>query len=308
MKIKGLDNGYLYTKDNEKRIFKSCFTKDITETNSKTIITIDGIQYCVGSGRTTVDINKVESDTNKVCTLMNLALTGNDSYYLVVGLPVGQFKTQKDALRNEILTYNKSEVLYKDRPFKFTIEDVCVFPQGVASLINENNLTDGDFILVDIGGLTIDVAYVEFTNGNPTLHKYNTWFDGMQKLYSDIIAAVNNKYNMTLSNDYAEKIFLNGLKVDGEKQDISFLDDIKEEFLLSTIKELNLGYPIRTTPIYVTGGGGKILYSTITNHFKSTLLLQDPQFSNAMGYHKIGLIKYKKYITMPLSSVNKIIS
>lgn len=302
MRIKGLDNGYLYTKDDERRIFKSSISKDATDIFGGNYITIDGIAYCVGVGKTTVELNKIVSETNKVCTIMNLAMTGEDDYFLVVGLPIGQFKAQKEQIKLEVMKYNGCKVEYKEKPFKVSIRDVFVFPQGAASLLNERNLTDGDFIIVDIGGLTIDVALIELINGSPIMHKSNTWFDGMQKLYSNVIYAVNNKYNMTLPIDYAEKILRQDLMVDGEFQDTSFLDDIKLEFLQDITKELQLNYPSRTTPIYVTGGGGIVLYKTLNKTFKNTTLINDAQFSNAKGYHKIGLIKYKKYTTIPMST------
>lgn len=308
MKIKGLDNGYLYTKDNEERFFKSAITKDIIAMNGTNNIVINNIGYTVGSGLPIIKTNKINSEMNMVGTLYNLALTGSDEYFLVVGLPIKQFAAQKYEFREEILKYNKANVYYKDRYFKFEIKDVFVFPQGAAALISQPNLTDRDFIILDIGGLTVDIAHIELNNGSPIMHKSDTIFDGMQKLYTDIIFAVNNKFDMTLTPDEAEKILKNNkITVDGINQDISFLEPIKQVFLERTIRELKLNYSSRTTPIYVAGGGGISLYNTISNEFKNTFLIENSQFANAKGYHKVGLIKYKKYITIPNGTNKNII-
>ena len=72
MTIKGIDNGYLYTKDNEKRIFKSAFTKEDSGIKGSNSLSIDGINYCVGVGSTNVDTNKIDSEMNMAGTLLNL--------------------------------------------------------------------------------------------------------------------------------------------------------------------------------------------------------------------------------------------
>ena len=54
-----------------------------------------------------------------VCTLGNLAITGEKDYFLVVGLPIIQCKTSmQDKLRNTILGCNNCEVIYRSKQFK----------------------------------------------------------------------------------------------------------------------------------------------------------------------------------------------
>lgn len=51
--IKGLNNGYLYTKDNEKNIFPSAFSTEDKVVSNTIPIVIDSKQYYTGIGKST---------------------------------------------------------------------------------------------------------------------------------------------------------------------------------------------------------------------------------------------------------------
>ena len=104
--IKGLDNGYLYTKDNEKNIFPSAFSVEDKVVSNVIPIVIDNKQYYTGIGKFTVELDKTNLEITKVCTLTNLAMSNDNEFYLVVVLPVGQYKEQKDKFKETILSYN----------------------------------------------------------------------------------------------------------------------------------------------------------------------------------------------------------
>ena len=78
---------------------------------------------------------------------------------------------------------------------------------------------------------TVDIALIEMINNKPTLIKSDTWYKGMLVLYSTIIESINKKFQLTLETRYAEQILLNGLYLYGQKQDISFLQPIIQEYL-----------------------------------------------------------------------------
>ena len=99
--IKGLDNGYVYTKDNEKNIFPSAFSTEDKVVSNAIPITIDNKQYYTGIGKSTVELDKTNLEITKVCTLTNLAMSNDKEFYLVVGLPVGQYKEQKINLKKQ---------------------------------------------------------------------------------------------------------------------------------------------------------------------------------------------------------------
>lgn len=293
--IKGLDHGYLYTKDDDKRIFRSAFTRTGLTMGSTAFITIDGVDYSVGAGDRSIQFDKSDSEMNKVTTLTNLALTGSDDYYLVVGLPIGQFKYQKDKFKKMIMGYNDCEVVYKGEEFKFSIRDVLVMPQGIGALLSLTDVS-GDVIIFDFGGMTIDLAFIEIVYGNPILHKYDTWTQGVQKIYSKIINQVNEKYNTTYDIQYAENILVNGLTVHGEKVGSEFLLPILKQYLEPILKEFQLNYPAMSTQIYLCGGSAIVFHELFKQYYPSVKLMPNSQFANALGYYKVGCQKFGSLI------------
>lgn len=305
MNLKASDIGYLYVKsyslsDEEPMIFKSSYTTGEAVYDGTAHITIDGVSYYVGvqNGITVSMPDKTDNLMNKILYLTDLALTGSDDYFIVTGLPISQYQTQKEKLINAIMGYNKSEVVYHDVPMKINIQDVTVYPQG-ASALYAMNKTNGDFIIFDIGGRTICVAYIEMINGLPKILQKDTWFKGISTLHSRIIEAVNNRYSQTFEPSYAEKIIKKGfLRIDGEEKDISFIKMIYREYMDDIFHEFELNYPYcHATDIYLCGGGAILLENVFKKKFADVTLIDNSQFANALGLFKIGLQKYYKYFS-----------
>lgn len=289
--IKGLDTGYKYTKDNEFNIFKSCYSEVNTSVTGAHKIDVNGVTYYVGIGDGTVDVNKIDSTLTKLCVLTNLCLSQESVYNLVVGLPIKQFNDHKDKFKETILSYNNDEVIYMDKQRSIMIKDVLVFPQGAAAYFSMQQ-QDSDYIIVDIGGLTIDVAYIEQIDRQPRIQKADTWYKGMLTLFSNVIEQVNNRFETTLDTDYAEKILTKGLNIYGEQQSLDFLVPTLKAYINPIVNELRINYPSKTVPIYLCGGGSTLLYNAFKNNFPNCTQLNDSQFSNALGMHRIGLQKW----------------
>ena len=287
VEIKGIDNGYAFTKDNERRIFKSAYSLSDNVISGTNHIVVDGVHYFVGNGQMTSDVDKTNTIINKVCTITNLAMTGEKEYYIVAGLPIGSYKAQKDVFRQSIIKYNECDVrLGNGRKFAYIIKDAYIFPQGAAALYSSN--FQGDCIIVDIGGLTIDVAYLEYNFNKPNIAQSDTWYKGMRILYSSIIEQVNNRFKLRLETYQAEKILLEGLSVKGINQDMSFLQGTYSNYINPILDELELKYPTDTVPIKLIGGGSVFLQNAFKKRFVTVEIVSDSQFSNAIGYYNIG--------------------
>ena len=289
--IKGLDNGYSHTKDNTGTIFRSAYTKEAVSIGKKLVI--DGVTYQVGSGAMTAEVDKTNSEINKVCTIYNLVLTGAQDVILSVGLPVAQYTEQKKRLRDAILGYNECTVYYDNKRVPIKINDVMVSPQGIAALYSTRTEFSGECIVIDIGGLTIDNSLIEFTQSGSKILVHDTWYNGMRTLYSDIIATVNNQFNLRLENIYAETIIKQGyLKVKGIAYKLDFLKTILQNYIDQLYSEITLKYHTETTPIYLVGGGAQLLKDPFTRRFGDVTMIGNPQFANAIGYHNIAYMKY----------------
>ncbi len=290
--IKGLDNGYSYTKDNEYRIFKSAYSRVNKTLSDDNKIIINGESIYFGTGTMNGDVDKVNSTVNEVCTLANIAQTGSHDYYLVLGLPFNQCLGNEEKFKEKIMEYNNREVIYKDKKVNFTIRDVTVFAQGLGAVFGLG-LQDGEYITFDIGSYTMNVALVEIINDIPKIIQYNTWYDGILTIYDDIISEVNKRYELTLSNDYAEKIISRGLVVDGVEQDTRFVTLMMKDYLENVFSRFKTNYPTYSiTPILASGGGSILLWNVLEKAFCNAILLPNSQFANAQGYYDFGLRKY----------------
>lgn len=292
----GLDNGYLYTKfisDLGKMTFKSAYTQQDKSVNGTGTIIIDGVEYYVGAGKTTVETDKTDSEMNRVCTLTALSIIGDGLYNVVVGLPIGQYKTQKEKMVKMVTSYNNCKVVFQGKPMNIKIKNVIVVPQGVGALFSTGKKS-GSYIVFDIGGLTIDVGLIETDwMGSPSTQKTDTWYKGVVTIYPKIIEMVNNKFGLTLEPNFAEQILRNGLYIFGEKQDTSFLDTLMNTYLESMFEDFKHNYPCKNLPIYLCGGGTSILLPYFKQHFPQAIPLEEPQFANALGFYNIGLQTFK---------------
>ena len=103
-----------------------------------------------------------------------------------------------------------------------------------------------------------------------------------------MINEINSQYTLALNIEDAENIIKNGLEVDGERKDTGFIKNIIRNNIERVFKELNISYPVRTSPILVTGGGGRSFFKSIKKRYPSAVLVEDNLFSNAIGYKKVG--------------------
>jgi len=259
-------------------------------------IIIDGKDYYVGDGQMTSEVDKTNDEMNKVCTLLNLVQSLDDEFYLVLGLPISQYKTQKEKLIESVMKYNSCSIVYDNYERKVKIKDVSVCPQGAAAIYTLNEI-NGRFIIVDPGGFTWNIALIEVVDGTPYIEKFDTLYKGMRTLYSSVINSINLRYDLKLDPRDAERILLkNELKVRGKDEDLNFLKPVLLDYLEPVTDEIRLNYPCDTTPIYLCGGGIHIIGGALSNRFSDIHQMKDSQFANALGLYNLGCIIYDKYI------------
>jgi len=290
--IKAIDIGYTFTKDESRNIFKSAFTTTDCVITGAHQLRVDNKIYYVGIGEETIELDKCETEINRLCLLADLALSKDDEFFIVTGLPINQYKQQSGKLKNFVLSQNNKVISINNQPEKtIKINDVIVYPQGVGALYSQN--INENVVIVDIGGRTIDVALIERINNKFQLQNSSTWYEGMLVLYSKIIEIINKRFELTLEPRYSEDILLNGLKIYGQPQDINFTIPIIQEHFDKIFKELMLNYPVKTTTIYLCGGGAHILYNAFKKRFPNVQLMKEGQFANVMGFYQIAQKEFR---------------
>jgi plasmid segregation protein ParM len=276
MEIVGIDVGYSFTKTSTGMIFPSKITTvEPMLGYSRTLYWHDTLYY-VGTGSGSVAMNKTNEEVTSVLCLYALCGAAQErSVRVVVGLPVGHYKAQREALAAATRALSGA-VEYDGVEIQIEIEDVAVYPQGLLPI-------DGDYVSVDIGGCTVDIIYVE--QGEVKYAK--TLYTGMQSLHGKIMDAINEKYESKLDDEYAHRVLTEGLFVRGKRQDMAFLKPIYQEHVESIIQEINKSTPAKMASIYLTGGGAPILFDAIQEKL-DVELWNESQFSNAEMYRMVG--------------------
>lgn len=285
--IIGVDQGYYATKTSEGIVFPSRITTQENIIGENCSMVYEGKKYFVGEGEVEVDLNKINKELTKICIIYSLAKSSETfEFDIVTGLPIGLFTKQKDELKNMLLSSKANLIEIGKKKRSIIINNVEVFPQGAGSLYSTN--IDGDVILIDIGGRTIDICLFEVVNGRRKVTKHSTKFEATLPLYSKIVHLVNNKLEISLRLDDGEKILRDGIEIYGQKQDLSFLKSTIEEHIEPLFQELTLNYPIKTTKIALAGGGAYLYKNIFSKRIPNTSIIPNPQLANAIGFKRIG--------------------
>jgi len=295
--IFGIDVGYSHTKLVGKKgedIFRSTIRNGVIEVNTNsTVIEYEGRKMTVGErGRITVATNKI-ADPNFEPLLMTAILRNMDEKLtkvkvkLVTGLPIGWYKKQKDELKDFLL--NKEVVIgYKGKDRTIHIEDVIVFPQSAGlALTNPNDFADGKTnLIVDIGGLTVDVSYYE----GRRIVKLESYQLGMIKFYGKVASAINSQFNVQVDDQDVERFIEEGsVTVDEKQLDFDF-ETLFKDHMDEIVTRLKTDFPYDTVHKKTWVGGGSLRFD---EYLPSRLSIDcDKIQNNAEAFYNVGVQKF----------------
>lgn len=292
--ILGVDVGYSHTKvwgQDDYFSFKSTIEEGSLDVCNSIKIEFEGKEYTIGENNGIYDnqLNKIDSVNFKLCLYTAIAKAmKNDveDIELVTGLPAQYYQTQKNDLIKE-LTDKKVTIVLNDKPKRFTIKNVIVFPQSAGILILEPSKLNGDVCVVDIGGFTVDISYFN----NKKLRKLSTLEMGMNVLANNLIDEIKSKYNVSYDVLKVDDI-LNSEEIVKDNKGIKIHDLIDEvlnkhakliENRLKGINEYNI-----SKHIFIGGGALRL------GKYFGEQLDKDTIYINAKAYYKIGCEKLGK--------------
>lgn len=266
--ILGVDLGNYYTKSSKGVSFlsKTSLLKNISESD---FITIDNKKIYLGEGEFDTEYRKAYK--GNLIHLLQGAIeksTTDKNNKIVVGLPLSQYKEDKEHLINRII---QSEL----------VADIEVVPEGVLTV-------PGNYegIIVDIGGRTTDICLLEIEGNKRRIKRPTSLPIGVMNLESDFINSLNSSYGLDLKQDDAPRIIRNGLFIYGERKEVSM--DIFKEFVESIVRRIQVDYSIKTNNVVLIGGGADKLYNAFKNRVPQTYLVRDPFMANAIAYERYG--------------------
>jgi plasmid segregation protein ParM len=258
------------------------------------LVELENDSYIIGEGEydTVLDKTKKENFLPMLCLALGLSTT-EQAVRVVAGLPINQYKSKEKEQLEQMIKDNKM-LNFKLNGVErhIIIENSSVTAEGIATYYSlpielRNELRNKDIIILDIGGRTSDIALLKAGKKRRVSESVSLEV-GMINIYKDLINEVNSKYTLGLDIEDAENILKHGLEVDGEQQDAEFIKEILINNIKKVFKELNVSYPVRTSPILVTGGGGQAFFKSIKRRYPTSIMAPNHMFSNAIGYKKVG--------------------
>ena len=182
-------------------------------------------------------------------------LPGEAEVILAAGLPLTSFGRDKKAFRQYLLRNSKPiDFRYEGRPYRITIKDVQLFPQGYSAVIWQPDLLEQPSVIVaDIGGWTVDLMEVD--NQVPNAATCRSLELGVIRCLNEISEQLRRTLGLSLTNAQIESV-LRGTPSSLSREVRELIQKEAERYtarLLSAIQECGMDY--RAMPMVVLGGG-----------------------------------------------------
>lgn len=291
----GVDLGTFGVNTSEGDFFCSKISEGSSFTNENKVI-YEGKEMQIGEGEFSTDWNKSEKEVTLPLLFTALARSSKEDFFQVVlGLPIQQYKGNKEKFKKYIEENRGKTIIYKGARREIIISDVIIAPEGAAAYYNLSSsqkikIGNKPLIIIDIGGRTTDICL--FVGGK--IKKVWTVAVGMLNIYQDIINYINTKFTEEFKLEDGEDILKNGLFLRGKYQDNSFIKPILQKHFNSIYKDLQLNFNTSKGYVLLTGGGSITLQNAFKNRLENLMISDDPIFDNAKGFKKLGVMLWSQ--------------
>lgn len=252
--------------------------------------------YVCGTGRQPILRNKTENDNYYLLTLAAIAREikqrGENtecSVTLAAGLPLAGFGREKKFFR-EYLLRSSQPVCFKFEgvPYKITIEDVKLFPQGYSAIAIHPELIQNEpsVLLMDIGGWTVDLMRLD--NGVPDASTCRSLELGMIRCIDETKEQVRRDVGLSVTDAQVERV-LAGKPCSMDEKARSIIrrqGRLYTERLLSAVMES--GFDLKAVPVVMLGGGASVVKGNVSpqDGLCRVFALTDDRV-NAEGFERI---------------------
>lgn len=254
-------------------------------------INYDGKTIVVGEGEFQTDYKKSMKENTLPLLYSALALSNKEEqcFQLVLGLPIQQYKNNKDELIKLIEDNRAKTVEVNGKKRDIFITDVAIAPEGASAYYNlskecKASIEKKQLVIVDIGGRTTDVCLFK----DKKIKQYKTIPGGMLNIYGDIVSTINELYSQNFDLEDGEGVLKEGLFLDGEYKDVSFIKIILKRQFDSIFKELQLNFNVDKGYVLLTGGGAPTFRKAFSNRLKNLIISSDNVFDNVKGFKRVG--------------------
>lgn len=293
--IIGIDHGYAAMKTAHCSFATGLVPYAHEPYSSDHVLEYDGQFYVIGSGRQALQKDKTATEDYYLLTLAAIAmelearkLPGEAEVILAAGLPLTSFGRDKKAFRQYLLRDSKPiDFRYEGHPYRITIKDVQLFPQGYSAVIWQPELLEQPSVIVaDIGGWTVDLMEVD--NQVPNAATCRSLELGVIRCLNEISEQLRRTLGMSLTNAQIESV-MRGTATTLPRAAKELIQRETEQYishLLSAIQECGMDY--RAMPMVVLGGGASILARHVSPRagLCGLFALEDDK-RNAQGFQRL---------------------
>ena len=291
----GIDHGYAAMKTAHCSFATGLVPYAHEPYSSDHVLEYDGQFYVIGSGRQALQKDKTATESYYLLTLAAIAmelearkLPGEAEVILAAGLPLTSFGRDKKAFRQYLLRDGKPiDFRYEGRPYRITIRDVQLFPQGYSAVIWQPELLEQPSVIVaDIGGWTMDLMEVD--NQVPNAATCRSLELGVICCLNEISEQLRRTLGLSLTNTQIESV-MRGATTTLPREAKELIQRETEQYisrLLSAIQECGMDY--RAMPMVVLGGGASILARHVSSRagLCGLFALEDDK-RNAQGFQRL---------------------
>ena len=244
LEVIGIDHGWSMMKT-VTQVFVTG-VKEITTTPALfgDVLEYDGKYYKIGTVRQEVKDTKVEDDSFYLLTLAAVAKElkkrglSDAKVFLAVGLPLTRFGAERNNFIKYLTKNKRVDFRYENEAYHIEIDDVAVFPQCYAAVVDKIPTMAKKTLVVDIGSWTIDIMPV--INKSPDESKCVTVPRGL----ITCMRSINEQCVRQLNGEVDETEIQNIMRYGRSDIDDEYLAIIKAEMLDLDVPALRGGKPI----------------------------------------------------------------
>ena len=296
LEVIGIDHGWSMMKT-VSQVFVTG-VKEITTTPALygDVLEYEGRFYKIGTARQEVKDTKVLDDSFYLLTLAAVAKElkrrglNEAKVFLAVGLPLTRFGAERNDFIKYLTKNKRVDFKYENESYHIEIDDVAVFPQCYAAVVDKIPTMAKKTLIVDIGSWTIDIMPV--VNKSPDESKCVTIPKGL----ITCMRSINEQCVRQLNGELDESEIQNVMRYGRSDIDDEYYQIIKAEIedfvekVYNSIREF--GYNLKTTPIVFVGGGAVVMKNFGNLGAKNISYNLDIK-SNARGYEQLATMGLK---------------
>ena len=299
----GIDHGNFAIKTPELDFVSGLAEHTVRPPMTDEILEYQGKYYTPTSKRISYMRDKTQDDRYFILTLFAVAkelerkgrISQMEKMKLAVGLPPEHYGLLRDKFADYFTDRGLVEFKYGGRPYRIFIEQVMVFPQAYAAVVQKSSLVVNAvrMFVIDIGGYTTDVLLLR--NGKPDLQFCRSLETGIITMNNEIIRKVGVLHDMRIEDEHISAV-LQGRET-YLPEDI--IRTIREETghhakeILDQLRELQVD--LRANPAIFIGGGSILLRPFFE---KSPQVLRADFIgdihANAVGYEMLAKSQMKR--------------